>query len=215
MSLIANAPIIYLITKGEATASNFDEKRREILDIICLAVEEKISYIQIREKSLTARLLFELTLEAVAITRNSATRLLVNDRAEIAYAAKADGVHLASDSIPADVVRKSFPKEFIVGVSTHSLGNAIKAADDGADFAVFGPVFETPDKKAPQGIEKLAEVCETLSGFPIIALGGIDESNVLSVLAVGAQGFAAIRALNDPKLLRSICHRVRNEDRSA
>lgn len=201
-------PIIYLITKGEATASNFPFARREILDIIRVAVEEKVSLVQLREKNLTARLLFELTVEAAAITNGSATRLLVNDRADIAFAAKADGVHLAANSLPAAVIRRHFPKDFIIGVSTHTIETAMNASVNGADFVVFGPVFVTPDKSQPQGVAKLAEVCEKLRPFPVLGLGGIDESNVLSVLEAGASGFAGIRALNDPESLRSICRNI-------
>ena len=205
MSFPIDKPVIYLITKGEATAPNFGEKSREILDIIRVAVEEKVSLVQLREKNLPARLLFELTNEAAAITRVSSTRLLVNDRADIAVAAKADGVHLAANSIPSSVIRRHFPKNLIIGVSTHTNEEAINASANRADFVVFGPVFATPDKGEPQGTAKLSEVCKALLPFPVLALGGIDESNVQSVLEAGASGFAAIRSLNDPDSLRSIC----------
>ena len=209
MTFQIDQPIIYLITKGEADASNFCAARRDILDIIRLAVEENISLVQLREKKLSARLLFELTVDAAAITRRSATRLLVNDRADIAAAAKADGVHLAAHSLSAAVVRRAFPTDLIIGVSTHTLEAVENAALQCADFAVFGSVFTTPNKDQPQGIEKLAAVCEKLRPFPILALGGIDGSNVLSVMEAGAVGFAAIRALNDPESLRSICRKLK------
>jgi thiamine-phosphate diphosphorylase len=201
-------PIIYLITKGESTASNFSDKRREIIDIIKLAVEEKVSFIQLREKNLPARLLFELTNEAVRITRTSATRVFVNDRADIAFAAKADGVHLAADSLPVDVIRSNFSTDLIIGVSTHSVDAAINASAHGADFVVFGPVFVTPNKGQPFGTDVLAEVCETVRPFPVLALGGIQESNVSSIFEAGASGFAAIRTLNDPDSMRSICRKL-------
>lgn len=209
MSFSFDSPIIYLITKGEATLANFDEKSGEILDVIRVAVEEKVSLVQIREKALSARLLIVLATRAAEITRGSATRLLVNGRADIAIAAGADGVHLAADSIAVEVVRKNFPKKFIVGVSTHSLEEAAKASEADADFAVFGPVFETPGKGQPKGIEMLSEVCDRLPAFPVLALGGIDAGNVAEILEAGAAGFAAIRALNDPESLRSICRQVR------
>lgn len=213
MNLSLDRPIIYLITRGEADASNFDEKSREILDVIRLAVEEKVSLVQIREKRLPARLLFDLTVSAANVMRGSVTRLLVNDRALIALGAGADGVHFSASAQPAKIIRDSFAnaKDFIIGVSTHSVEASLKASGEGADFAVFGPVFETPGKDSQQGIEKLAEVCEKLWPFPILALGGIDEGNVASVLEAGAAGFAAIRSLNDPTSLRSICRKLRNE----
>jgi len=209
VSLVLGEPIIYLITKGEATDSNFSAARAGILDTVRLAVEEKISLIQIREKLLSARLLFDLAVDAAAITRGSETRLLVNDRADIALAAGADGVHLAANSIPTDVIRKTLPPEFIIGVSTHTLVAVEDAAKARADLAVFGPVFETPDKGEAQGLPELAKVCDKVRRFPVLGLGGIDLSNFESVLAAGASGIAAIRSLNDAASLRAMARKFR------
>ena len=198
-------PLIYLITKGELTQENFTEKKSEILKIIKSAAESNISLVQIREKKIPARLVFELTSEAVNITQNSKTKILVNDRADIAFAAKGDGVHLTSNSIPTAIVRQNFPKDFIIGVSTHSLETTLKAKNEGADFATFSPIFATVSKAKygePQGLKKLKKVCEKLEPFPIIALGGIDETNYELVLENGASGFAAIRFLNSEEHLR-------------
>ncbi|MBC7899961.1 MAG: thiamine phosphate synthase, partial [Saprospiraceae bacterium] len=153
--------LTYLITPGEAESSNFSAKKAEILETIRIAVDCTIKLFQIREKFLSAKLLFELTAEAAAITRGSETRLLVNDRADVALAANADGVHLPANSIPADVIRSSFP-DLIIGVSTHSISEAESAAANGADFVTFGPVFETPDKDRPTGLGELIQVRERL-----------------------------------------------------
>ena len=204
MSLNLDEPIIYLITSGEATPENFDRTNREILDIVRVAVEAGASIIQLREKHLSARQLFELAVEAAKITRGTSTRLLVNDRADIALAAKADGVHLAANSLPVKIIRDNFPSDFIIGASTHTLEAARSAADNGTDFAMFGPVFATPGKGEPQGLQRLSEVCDDLHPFPVIGLGGIDESNYSVVLEAGASGFAAIRFLNDPEKLRTV-----------
>jgi thiamine-phosphate pyrophosphorylase len=189
-------PLIYLITKGETTARNFPEKSAETLAIIEKAVEAGISLIQIREKHLTPRLVFELTAKAAEITCDSPTKLLVNDRADIAWTAGADGVHLTADSLSAAVVRQSSPPDFIVGVSTHTLSEAETAKRHGADFVTFSPIFSSPGKGAPKGLQELSEICAQLKPFPIIALGGIDETNYQTVLDAGAGGFAAIRFLN-------------------
>jgi thiamine-phosphate diphosphorylase len=194
--------VIYLITKGEATTANFAEKKRQIIDIIKVAVDSEISHIQIREKLLPAKLLFELTTEAVKFTGNSDTKLLVNDRADVAFAATADGVHLTSTSIPCDIIRQNYPRNFIVGVSTHTLAKAQNAKENGADFVTFSPIFSKTEK----GIDNLREVCESLKPFSVIALGGIDETNYREVCKV-ADGFAAIRFLNNPDNLR----RLKNE----
>lgn len=193
-------PLIYLITEGSLTAENFAEQKRGVLDLIKTAVENKISLIQIREKNLTAKLVFELASQISLITKNSATKLLVNDRADIALAAKTDGVHLTENSIPAEVIRRNFPANFIIGVSTHSPESAEKAKRSGADFVTFSPVFESPGKGEPQGLAKLREVCERLNPFPIIALGGINKTNCESVLEAGAGGFAAIRFFTESEL---------------
>lgn len=200
-------PLIYLITGGETTVENFTEKSAEILQLIEIAVESKISLIQIREKQLPARLVFELAAKASEITVNTTTKLLVNDRSDIALAAGADGVHLTSVSIPVALIRKKFPPKFIIGVSAHSLSEAEAAKKDQADFVTLSPIFQTPSKikyGAPQGLEKLREICEKLNPFPIIALGGIDEMNYSEVLKTRCAGFAAIRFLNEAENLRRL-----------
>lgn len=195
-------PLIYLITDGEATVKNFTKKKVEILKLVKNAAQAKISLIQIREKKLSARLVFEIAVEAVKLTRQTETKILINDRADIALAANADGVHLTSVSISTAIIRQNFPPDFIIGVSTHSIESAQKAKDQGADFATFSPIFESPAKGNPQGLAKLREVCERLKPFPVIALGGINETNYKSVLENGASGFAAIRFLNNARNIR-------------
>jgi thiamine-phosphate pyrophosphorylase len=182
-----------------------------IIDIIRRAVSEGVTLVQLREKQLTARQLFELAVDAAAVTRGTATRLLVNDRFDIAIAAGADGVHLPSDSLPVAVVRDKIGPDMIIGVSTHSSLGAVAAAKQGADFAVFGPVFDTPGKGQATGIDVLAEVCREVGSFPVVGLGGIDQTNFRSVIDAGAAGFAAIRSLNDPDSLRTIIKLLRNE----
>ena len=209
MTFHLDQPAIYLITKGEATPANFALTSLQILNIIRIAVDERVPLVQLREKKLTARLLFELTVAAAEITRGSATRLLVNDRADIAATAGADGVHLTSTSISAQVVRRTFSPKMIIGVSTHSIEAARSAAEQGADLAVFAPVFASPGKGEPHGITTLKKVCDGLGPFSIIGLGGVDETNYRDVIDAGASGFAAIRWLNDPDKLRSVARGLR------
>ena len=162
---------------------------------------------------MSARVLFELTARAAEITHGSDTRLLVNDRSDIARAAGADGVHLTSQSLPADVVRKTCGPGFLIGVSTHSLDEARAARVGGANFVVFGPVFETESKLAfgaPQGLSRLAEVTSELRGFPVIAIGGITLENAGACFEAGASGVAAIRLLNDAERMASIVESLRS-----
>lgn len=160
-----------------------------------------------------ARVLFELTARAAVITRGSETRLLVNDRSDIARAAGADGVHLTSQSLPAEVVRKTYGPEFLIGASTHSLEDARAARAGGADFVVFGPVFETESKREfgpPQGLRRLEEVANELRGFPVVAIGGITLENACACFAAGSSGVAAIRLLNDAERMSSIVSELRS-----
>jgi len=185
-------------------AQNFSQKKSQTLELIEIAARNNISLIQIREKKLSARLVFEIARAAVKITQNTGTKLLVNDRADIALAANADGVHLTARSLSAGAIRRAFPKDFIIGVSTHTIEEAGNAKNQTADFVTFSPIFSMPNKDKFQGIENLREVCEKLKPFPVIALGGIDETNYKSVLENGASGFAAIRFLNDVENIRKL-----------
>ena len=200
----ASSPLIYLITKGDLTPENFAFQSEHTIQIIRFATAQKIPLIQIREKLLTAKLLVKLASDAVKIAKNTETKIIINDRVDIALAAYADGVHLPASAVLPAVARRLLKRSFICGRSTHSIREAEVMKDEGADFITFSPVFETPSKAEfgpPQGLEKLREVCERLKGFPVIALGGINNENFQSSLDCGAKGFAAIRFLNERKNL--------------
>ena len=209
MNFAHDSPLIYLITPGAATSENFSQKGPEILASIERAVAERVDLVQIREKHLTARKLFDLSKAAAGITASTGTKLLINDRADVALAAGADGVHLTEGSLATAVVRRAFPSQFVIGVSAHSLSEAAAVAEQGADLAVFGPVFGTPGKGVPMGLDALAEISRRLRPFPILALGGVDTDNYSSVLEAGASGFAAIRALNNAESLRTISRELK------
>jgi thiamine-phosphate pyrophosphorylase len=193
MPLKFQLPIVYPITSGNTTPDH-------ILRLVRAAVDAEVPLFQIREKLLSGRVLFELVSRAAELTRGSKTRLLVNDRSDIASAAGADGVHLTTQSLPVEVVRKIYGAEFLIGVSTHSLDEARAVRAAGADFVVFGPVFETESKRvygSPQGLAKLAEVTRELGEFPVVVIGGITLENAADCFRAGASGVAAIRLLND------------------
>jgi thiamine-phosphate diphosphorylase len=190
-------PVRYLITRGDLTESNFSTEKLWTLGLIRSAAMVGIEMIQIREKALEARSLYELVTEAVRSMPGPETRVLVNERFDIALSAGADGVQLTSRSIPVADVRRQVPDHFIIGVSTHSIDEVLEARASGADFALFGNVFPTPGKGEPAGLDELSEICTAAAPFPVIAVGGIDGSNVESVLDAGASGYAAIRYLNE------------------
>jgi len=195
-------PIIYPITSG-----------KNILGLVEAAVAARVPLFQIREKQLSGRALYELTTRALEITRGTETRLLINDRSDIASAAGASGVHLTTQSLPASVVRNIYGPEFLIGVSTHSREEALAAQAGGADFIVFGPVFETESKREfgePQGLERLQVLTSELRDFPVVAIGGIRLENVEACFAAGASGVAAIRLLNDAGGMVSVVEVIRS-----
>ena len=158
--------------------------------------------VQIREKDLAARDLLDLAKAAVAAANrrgSEGSRVVVNDRLDVALAAEAHGVHLGTQSMPADVVRRSVPQDFLVGVSCHSLQEALAAGAAGADYLLLGPIFETPSKLAygsPLGLARLREVALHVK-TPVLALGGITVDRVKACLEAGAAGIAAIRLFQD------------------
>jgi thiamine-phosphate diphosphorylase len=140
------------------------------------------------------------------------TRLLVNDRADIAAASGADGVHLTTKSLSPQLVRQIFGQEFLIGSSTHSLVEASTARAQGADFVVLGPIFPTASKQQygqALGLEQLKRVADELSPFPVLALGGVTPANAADCYRVGARGIAAISMLNDPMRLTSIVNEIK------
>jgi thiamine-phosphate pyrophosphorylase len=174
-----------------------------------------VDWVQIREKDLSATALYSLVREAIDRVPRTC-RILVNDRLDVAVAARAAGVHLGEQSMPLEeakrfLVERKERGDFLVGVSTHSLESTRSAEKAGADYALFGPVFETPSKLAfgaPQGITRLAEVCRAVS-MPVIAIGGITERNAGACMEAGAAGIAAIRLFQDSPDMGATVGRLR------
>ena len=204
MNLTAKRPIVYLITSGSLTDQNFPESSVNVITLVAAAAESGIQLIQIREKALSTGRVIDLAVRAKAAAKETDAQILINDRPDIAMAAGCDGVHLTSVSVSANIQRQFVPAGFVIGVSAHSVDEVRSAAEDGADFAVFGPVFETPGKPYARGLAEFSRVVESLRPFPVLALGGIGESNAQTVIDAGAAGFAAIRSLSDVDRLRRI-----------
>jgi thiamine-phosphate pyrophosphorylase len=187
-----------------------------------------IDWIQIREKDLSARDCATLTREALQrATKSSAgsgrtSRILVNDRPDVALTERAGGVHVGENSLSAREAKRLLesqappPADFLIGVSCHSLDAALSATSDGADYLIFGPVFTTPSKVvygAPQGLDRLAEVSRSVS-IPVLAIGGITLDNAASCLSAGAAGIAAIRLFQDATDIAAVVRALRSECRA-
>ena len=190
---------------------------RKIRDIASADVD----WVQIREKDMSARELGSLTRQALDVNRASGTRILVNDRLDVALAENADGVHLPESGLPVREIRRllqtvplarELKEDFLIGVSCHSPEAAHAAARDGADYIFFGPIFATPSKAqygAPQETSRLAEVCGSVN-IPVLAIGGITLKNAASCLAAGAAGIAAIRLFQDADNPAGLVRMLRN-----
>ncbi len=193
-----------------------------LLKKIEAAATAGIDWIQLREKDLSGKDCSSLTREAlrrVAESRAShdaRTSILVNDRLDVALSERAGGVHLGENSLPLQEARRIAEsrgrrKDFLIGVSCHSLETARSAASGGADYLFFGPVFATPSKAAfgaPQGLERLAAVCRSVS-IPVLAIGGVTLENAASCLSAGASGIAAIRLFQDAQDMSSLVQSLR------
>lgn len=146
--------------------------------------------LMLREKDLDDRALYGLARRARAALP-PACRLLVNGRLDIACAAGADGAHLPADGLPLPPLRARFGPRPLLGRSTHTLDEVERARDEGADYVLFGPVWETPGKGAPQGLAALRRAAAY--GLPVLALGGITIERIPEVAEAGAAGAAGIR----------------------
>jgi len=201
--------LCYVTDKGALSASP-PESRTLLLEKVKSVADAGVDWIQLREKQLSGRELSDLLQEAVRVAP-APCRVLLNDRLDVACAVGAAGVHLTEQSISvADAKqfarKRGLPASFLVGASTHSLDSARAAAD-----ITFGPVFATPSKAgygAPQGIERLAAVCRSLS-IPVLAIGGITPENAGACRAAGTAGIAAIRLFQHAADLPAIVRQLR------
>ncbi len=226
MSPAPKKPIVCYVTHRKSLAAG--DSAEALLEKIRAAVFAGVDWVQIREKDLCGRELLALAKETVGIANKqarkttagrTASQVIVNDRLDVALAAGAAGVHLGRESLSAqDVLRwcrsGNAPAEFLVGVSCHNLEEAREAHTAGASYIFFGPVFDTPSKRAmgePQGLARLAEICRSVR-LPVLAIGGVSEGNAAECIRAGAAGMAAIRMFQEPQAiaLQEVVERLRD-----
>jgi thiamine-phosphate pyrophosphorylase len=174
-----------------------------------------VDLIQLREKDVACRDMLAMVKSAVEVCRGSKTRIVVNDRLDMAIAAGAHGVHLGGQSAPPEAVRRHVDQDFLVGVSCHSMEEALKAEAGGADYILLGPIFDTPSKRPyglPLGLNKLSEVAKRIR-IPVLALGGITVDRVRPCIEAGATGIAGIRLFQEAPSPADRVHELREQFR--
>lgn len=205
-------PILcYVTDRRSLPLSTSSDAHALLLKSIGRAAAAGVDWIQLREKDYSGKECAELLTESLQSVRAAGahTRIFVNDRLDVALAYGAGGAHLSENGIPvaeACRLRDDFfagnpaaARDFLIGVSCHSLGAALGAARGGADYIYFSPIYNTPSKAnygPPQGIERLARICSAVQ-VPVIAIGGITADNAAECVQAGAAGVAAIRLFQD------------------
>lgn len=206
-------PVLFCVTGRR----RFNYSMEQLLDRIRFAAEAGVDLIQIRERDLSAAALVDLTRSAVAAAAGTTTRVLVNDRIDVAIAAGAGGVHLRADSIAASRARTIAPTGFVIGRSVHSPEEAAQTeAGGGCDYLLFGTVFESAGKSQGHriaGVGALRATCAR-AALPVIAIGGIDAGRVPAVAAAGAAGVAGIGVFMEASSAADMRARVESLRRS-
>lgn len=185
-----NGPLAPLMVVTDRHAT----RGRPLAAVVAAALRGGARLFQLREKDLAPEELATLAREILGLTRGHGAALLVNGAVDVAREIGADGVVLPARSIATAEARARLGPGFRIGRSTHAADEVRLARDEGADFALFGPVFETPSKAAfgpPQGLGRLREASE--AGLPVYAIGGIDARTAGQALTAGAAGVAVIR----------------------
>lgn len=172
------------------------QARGGLAQVVLAALRGGINWVQLREKSGPALKLYEDAMEIIPTAAELGAGVSINDRIDVALASGASGVHLAGKSLPPEAARALTPTGMLLGVSVHSLNGARAAAEAGVDYVTFGHVYPTSSKPGlpPRGVRELAEIVESLD-MPVLAIGGINVSNVREVLATGASGIAVISTI--------------------
>jgi thiamine-phosphate pyrophosphorylase len=190
---------------------------RPHVEVMREAIMGGATVIQLRDKTSSTRRLIEIGRTLRALTRAAGVTFIVNDRADVAFAVDADGVHVGQDDLPATEARRIVGPRKIVGVSASHVAEAIQAERDGADYIGAGTIYATGSKSdagAPIGVEGLAQIARAVS-IPVVAIGGIKASNAMACIAAGAVGVAVISAVVSADDVRQAARELRDNIRRA
>lgn len=196
---------LYLVThRGSRDLESF-------FKIIIAAVEGGVTLVQLREKECSAREMIDIGKKLLHLLRPLKIPLIINDRVDVAHVLQADGVHLGQSDLAVSEARAILGPQAIIGLSVESLEQARNAVIENVDYLAASPLFETKTKTdctQPWGLQSLKELC-SLSKHPIVAIGGINETNVMQVKECGVNGVAVVSAIFDAPCPKTAAHRIR------
>jgi len=184
-------PRVYPITDTQISGLSHAEQ-------VALLADGGATVVQLRDKHASAKEFYEEAKAALAVARARDVQLIINDRADIALALGADGVHLGQDDLPPAAARRLLGQDFVIGFSTHNLKQAIEASTWPVDYLAIGPIFPTSTKQNPDpvvGLDGLRVVREAIGERPLVGIGGITRPEVRAVIDAGADSVALIRNL--------------------
>ncbi|MDR1932212.1 MAG: thiamine phosphate synthase [Spirochaetales bacterium] len=186
-------------------------KGRPVIEAVEAAIAGGVTMVQIREKEAETREFFTIALEIQAVTRRHKIPLVVNDRADIALAIGAEGLHLGQTDMPVDAARRLVGSRMFIGVSAGTVAEAVAAEKAGADYLGVGAVYPTGSKAdagAAIGLGRVREIRAAV-GLPFVAIGGIGAENAADVMAAGADGVAVISAILSQPDIRAAAEKLR------
>ena len=204
------SPVICLVTDRQRFGPRWEAP---LLSRVAAAAAAGVSLVQIRERDLDGRALLDLTTRVLDAVRGTCTRVVVNERADVARAAGAHGVHLRGASMSAERIRAWAGRPWVIGRSVHGRDEAVEEARGGAlDYLLFGTVFETSSKpgRMAAGIDALAEACGA-TPLPVLAIGGVTATTARRVASAGAAGIAVMGLFADtePSAMADLVARLR------
>lgn len=206
MKKLDNTLALYLVT------ARYDWKEEDFLKKVEEACMSGVTLVQLREKECTTREYYELAKKVKIITDKFQIPLIIDDRVDVCLAVDASGVHIGSEELPVEVVRKLICKDKILGVTAKTVERALEAEQNGADYLGVGAIYPTTTKviTQPTSIATLREIATTVS-IPIVAIGGIKEDNMEPLKGTGIAGVAIVSEIMKAENIQEKCYGLRKK----